>query len=307
MNVNQEKLLDLLINDETALETAREHLEIDFSSGDAFSPSIKVKEESILNNSTADERIIGFLNERSRRSRKRKFERKIKSGDYEEVIISEGDSWFQFPVFLKDVIDHLSSYEEYAIRSFGHGADWLSNIVEQAEFINHIRYHKARFFLISGGGNDLLQSERIKEMLVAGDQSIQHPAEYFKNDKREEIMGQLKTLYARLFSRLNRLFPDLNILCHGYDYAIPTDQRWLGGPMEELGIPQGFRSEIVQILMDSFYDMLEDLEVSFNNVHVIDNRNTVGPDEWFDELHPRNFAFLKVAENFRRKIEELRS
>ncbi len=300
-----EKVLEMLINDETALESAKEHFELDYQNSSPFSPSLKVKADSVLNNTEADRGFVGFFNARSRRKRKRKFEKRLKRNPDSLVIISEGDSWFQYPILLKDVIDHLSEYDDYAIRSFGFGADWLSNMVEQAEFINDIRYYDAKIFLISGGGNDLLQNKRLKDMLKSGDHGDE-AITYFKTETKKEIILQIQSLYSRLFSRLNRLFPELHILCHGYDYAVPQNQVWLGEPLNELDIPERVHTEIIRLLIDDFYGMLESLSNDFKNIHLVDNRNTVSPTEWHDELHPRNYGFMKVANNFKEQIEKIR-
>ncbi|MFY0686247.1 MAG: hypothetical protein JXQ90_03730 [Cyclobacteriaceae bacterium] len=314
MSEEQEKVLDLLMSDETALETAKEHFEVDEESSDAFGPKLKIKASSVLYEPTGRTKFINFFNERSKRSRARKFNRKLDANPESFVIVSEGDSWFQYPIFLKDIIDHLNEYPDYAIRSFGYGADWLSNMVDQAEFINDIRYYEAKIFMLSGGGNDLLAGGKIKDILHPFSDSISDADGYFKQDKKKEVIDHIHGLYTQMFARLNRLFPDLHILCHGYDYAIPKEHsligdnkhRWLWEPMTELAIPEGFRSEIVVILMDSFYEMLEKLKSEHKNIHIVDNRNEVAPNEWNDELHPKNYGFMKIAQNFHNVIEKIR-
>lgn len=313
-----EYLMDLLTNDETALETAKEHLEIDTHKSKAFQPELKFSESSplaILNDSEADRGLMGFFNARSRRARYKRFEKRLKRNPGSEVIISEGDSWFQYPVFLKDVIDHLSEVDDWAIRSFGYGGDWLSNILEEAEYINAIRYYNPKVFLVSGGGNDIV-GERLTTLLKPYNKQEpgRKPGDYLGDDFHQ-VISDLKFLYHRLFTKLTSEFKALNIICHGYDYAIPGEKSalpmggWLQDPMEKLGIEnKELQCLIIEALIDEFNKMLGSL-VADNKydgrVHFLDNRGTVSATEWFDELHPRSFAFMKVAQQFKSKIYEI--
>ncbi|OJJ17807.1 hypothetical protein BKI52_28520 [marine bacterium AO1-C] len=312
-----DNLLKLLVNDDTALETAREHLEIDTEKSKAFQPELKVKKNSPLNDSTATKGAIGFFNARSRRYRHRLFEKRMRRNPDSFVIVSEGDSWFQYPVFVKDVIDHLNEIDEFAIRSFGFGGDWLSNILEESEYINAIRWYNPKVFLISGGGNDIIGDNRLRVLLKRFDstQADRAPANYL-NEAFEKGMQDLEFLYDRLFQRLTSEFPKLHIICHGYDYGLPGKEKplvtgdWLENPMQDLGIEdKTLQRLIVKELIDRFNVMLSGLiqaKYANKNIHYLDCRGIVKDHEWYDELHPNSFGFLKVAEKFKQKIFEIR-
>ena len=315
-----EEILSLLTDDETALQTAKEHFEIDETKSTAFNPELKIKDDSplkILNESEADKRFLGFFNKRSRRSRERLFKKKRRQNPGSFVIVSEGDSWFQYPVIITDIIDHLNQIDEYAIRSFGFGGDWLSNIAEEAEFMNALNEYKPEVFLLSGGGNDIV-GDRLVKFLIPPDSnnSSQNPKDYI-NEKFDVALNEIKFLYNRLFTKLTLRFGQLNIICHGYDHPIPGTKygplpiAWLEKPMKDKGIndPE-IQTKIAAELIDRFNEMLIELinQNGYDNrVHHIDCRGTLNSNEWFDELHPRDYGFMKIAQKFKFKIEQIRN
>ena len=129
-----------------------------------------INDNTILNKSDADTGTIGRLNRRSRLNRNRKYISKIRKGfranPDNKIILAEGDSWFEFPIFVEDIIDWLSKREDYAIYSMAFGGDWLANIMYQGEYIEGLPVHTPDAFLISGGGNDMVGGNRLTTMLV---------------------------------------------------------------------------------------------------------------------------------------------
>ena len=59
--------------------------------------------------------LADLFNSYSRRHRERRYRQRMGAGHDGIRILSEGDSWFQYPFQLRDVIDHLS--EDYAVLS----------------------------------------------------------------------------------------------------------------------------------------------------------------------------------------------
>ncbi len=91
------------------------------------------------------------------------FHRKVDNGWGGLKVVSEGDSWFQYPVLLNDVIDQL--FDEYAILSFDAAGNLLNDMVQQNEIVSAIAAENAHACLLSGGGNDLLGNGRLKQYL----------------------------------------------------------------------------------------------------------------------------------------------
>ncbi len=130
------------------------------------------KNSFLLNRSEAYAGFIGTLNRTANDKKLKKFHRQIRKGfrnpavfpDHKVVLI-EGDSWFEYPVLLKDITDYLEKNNDFAIYSMAHGADWVSNMISnlQYEFV----YVKIRpdVFVISGGGNDMVGDSRLSAFI----------------------------------------------------------------------------------------------------------------------------------------------
>jgi len=74
---------------------------------------------------------LASLNGISRWRRHRRYLRKI-DGWKGLRIVSEGDSWFQYPLLLDDVIDHL--FDRYAILSLDAAGDLMADIMRQTNW-----------------------------------------------------------------------------------------------------------------------------------------------------------------------------
>lgn len=130
---------------------------------------------SILNRSESSKGKMGELNQKDEILRNKIFDRKIKKGFRRDpahvVILSEGDSWFEFPrIFfrlnpVKDIVDWLIDEPRYAVYSIASGGDWLSNEIYTGEYIEELPMVSPDVFLISGGGNDLVGGKRLTTMV----------------------------------------------------------------------------------------------------------------------------------------------
>ncbi|WP_431291805.1 hypothetical protein [Pedobacter sp. P26] len=82
------------------------------------------------------------------------------------VIVVEGDSWFNYPILLSDVIDWVSMEENMAVYSLASGGDWLMNMVSAKKYVEQLSTLQPDVFIISGGGNDLVGNRRIAAMVT---------------------------------------------------------------------------------------------------------------------------------------------
>jgi len=73
----------------------------------------------------------------------------------------EGDSWFEYPIFLKDITDNLMDSENLAIYSIASGGDWVANMIANHQYQFEYLKLKPDVFIISGGGNDILGDNRL--------------------------------------------------------------------------------------------------------------------------------------------------
>ncbi|NEP15207.1 MAG: SGNH/GDSL hydrolase family protein [Symploca sp. SIO2C1] len=227
-----------------------------------------------------------------------------------QKIVSEGDSWFQYPLLLADVIDQLTfRWPNYAIYSIGAAGDFLKDIVVQSEIALAVEMTGAEVLLLSGGGNDLLGGvtgdSNIKNLLRDFEPSLK-PEDY-PNENFESFLSEVIELYRSLLEKLTTQFNHLKILYHGYDYVIPVaGGAFLGNPMASKGITDpSLQQAIMKVVVDRLNEEQIALMAKMDRVFHIDCRGAVGNNQWFDEIHPTNEGYQHVAERFHQKIQEV--
>lgn len=230
-------------------------------------------------------------------------------------IVAEGDSWFQYPILLQDTLDQL--YKRYAIKSFAEAGDTLSNYLKKKEYLNVIGTEGARYFLVSGGGNDVLGDEFQTFLRDSPDTTDTTPKRHLNQNFFKQL-DTLDDLYTEMFAELIGQYPELHILVHCYDYVLPVDttlpenkkkSSWSGKYMIQKGIaPQLERENLIVYILDQFALRLRTLvqKPEFEkNVSFIDTRKLVKRDKWFDEIHPVNEGFELVAAKFMAEIDRI--
>lgn len=246
---------------------------------------------------------LGAANWLSRQIRHYKY-RKIKKAHPDWVrIVSEGDSWFQHPhPKVRDIIDQL--FEDHAIFSLGAGGDTLEKYFAKAEYKAAIIKEQPQFFLMSGGGNDIL-GKNIMDFL-ADDISDWDNAEELLNESFFKKVEKLGELYREVFQEIKDSFPKLKILCHGYDYIYPDPEKgWYGRYAGKRIKETAHLKLLADFLIDHFNAKLSAVASEFAHVHYLDLRG-LNRDKnlWYDEIHPNSDGFKDVAEKFRLKIKE---
>lgn len=285
----------------------REFFVEDVDQSGPFAPAIRFDRTKVVISEVAarSETAVTWANRFSRFRRRNAYMERLSEG-YDGVrIVSEGDSWFQYPILLEDTIDQLMG--DYAIYSLDAAGDTLQNMDLQAEFVEAIRAERPDVFLFSGGGNDVLGGGNLQTHLHQFDANLtpeQHILPSF-----EVQLRQCLTLYRQILARALGARPGLQVLIHGYDRPIPRkDGRWLGKPMISRGITDpGLQKVIAGILIDRFNDAIAQLAGQFPGVTYVDQRGVVGrsPDAWHDELHPTDETYAKVADQFRDHLNRI--
>ncbi len=265
--------------------------------------------------------------------RKQDFHARRRAGERLPILVSEGDSWFQFPVFIREVIDNLEN--DYLIWSVGAAGDTAQNMVLNDIGRGKTEYMQAlgRFrgevqgFLFSAAGNDVIGEDPetgkpvLQDLLVDFQAGITEPAQLINQPAVDQTLNRLIAAYERVVTtiRADADFVQLPIFIHAYDYVFPhpwgaNDQRnpqwaakneWLGQPLDARRIfePQ-LRRGVIKVLLDQLYGRFETLAAANSGVHLVDCRNAM-PDvtDWADEIHGTSAGFAKVAERFRRVIK----
>lgn len=316
------KLMDVTVPDE---EIARYLTAIPDESG-PFDPRIVPDPRKVDMTAEGEfdvESAIRWGNAICRQRRKIRFE--LAQGDGRPVLVSEGDSWFQFPFLIKDVIDHLEPF--YRIWSLDAAGDTADNMVnrrpEYKRGLDEQKVNGVRGFLFSAAGNDVigedLNGDPVLSSLIKPFTLGKDAAWHIDQSRFAEVLARLRADYLKVILTI-RQDPDfvaLPIIIHGYDYAIPGgfsgDQRypiyakqneWLGGPFAEKGITDlTLQRDIIRLLIDGLYDMLEHVAAGEVGVHLVDVRGELQEGDWADEIHATSAAFARVANRFRQVID----
>ena len=223
-----------------------------------------LNEKYILKLSTVEGAIRKFDDIKNAKRNKR-FSAKISSGfrDLEKkerkIILAEGDSWFNYPVILTDIIDWISMEKNFAVYSLASGGDWLLNMLTARHYVEELSLLHPEVFLISGGGNDLVGSSRLAAIVEPAGNS----SEVDFNPWVKRLLAKANTTYvgqdkAKLESGLSYLskdffallmffhlqyytlikgilqpggvskFEGIKIITQGYDYPIPSYKKNFG-------------------------------------------------------------------------------
>jgi hypothetical protein len=266
--------------------------------------------------------LLGAANRMARLRRQLAFKQRLMLGDARPVLVSEGDSWFQFPIFLDDVIDHLGA--EFNIWSVDAAGDTLRNMVNgSGEYLVALRRQRdrVRALLFSGSGNDILGDDdegRPHLLSIVRKFEAGRPAEwYLAGGEFDRRLRELEAGYRTLFESVAAEFPGLPVICHGYDHAIPggypgdlrepawaAQDQWLGAPLRELGIEEpALQQVILRLMINRLNQRLRALCGGNNEggayAHAwhVDARGAVA-GRWADELHPDDDGYATVAERF---------
>lgn len=303
-----------------------EYLTADRLESTAFNPAVVPDPLKVKMTPEAEfdvESAISWGNSISRWRRQQRFNQAIAKGVRKPVLVSDGDSYCQFPFLIGDIVDHLG--KKYLIWSLDAAGDRLDDMVNRRpEYMDGLRRQKTnnvRGFIFSAAGNDVIGEDMLGQpvlgSLLKPFNSGKGAAWHIDNSEFSAVLSSLRAGYLKVVGTVRREFPDLPIFVHGYDYAIPggfsgdtrrpihaKQDQWLGGPMKAKGInrPQ-LQRDIVHILIDALYDMLENVARVSSHVHVVDLRNTLpAVNDWADEIHGTSAGFGRMAAKFDRKI-----
>jgi hypothetical protein len=327
--ITYDALLSMLRNVDIPDVEIAPYLEAVPSNNGAFSIQIVPNPEMVMLTED-DKKFESFLttaNGISRWRRSVKFNRNIKNSKYQDwpVLVSEGDSWFQFPVLIEDIIDHLSN--GYLINCLGAAGDTAENMVT-GPLRTGGQEGRLQGFLFSAAGNDVIgQDPNTKESILArhlkegGDES--NPQTFIDMDQFRNTINKLEGYYKTVITNIRQdaTLKKIPIFIHGYDYCFPgghdNDPRkkpsyakldeWLGSAFKQKRILLGQRDkqrDIIVYMIDSLYEMM--LKLEDDNIHVVDVRKTLqNIEDWKDEIHGTSEGFKSIAEKFKNEMKKV--
>ena len=328
VKIEYHQLLENLANPHYSEAKLLDYITIDSKHRIGMAPALLPNEYvTFVDNKSVEARargsfFLGILNSHYRSRRLALFNERIANKFAKPIIMAEGDSWFQYPIKLKDVIDWL--VKDYNVYCTSGAGDELRDIAKKIEFVdlwkNLTRHRKldVKALLFSAGGNDIAAKHfpnlilKYQNGLPA--KSSLHPTNWLAK-KKEITAGYQQLIDAiRLQQKVDDddlLNPKIPILIHGYDYANPLPKQpfsvwpldgWLGEPMRQRGYPDGqIQKDLVHEIIEQMNTDLARLATVNRGVHFIDNRNLV-KNRWFDELHPKDSGFRDVAKKFQAQL-----
>jgi hypothetical protein len=230
--------------------------------------------------------------------------------------VSEGDSWFAFPSYLRrSIISDLARANDakaYWLRRESSG-DEVRNIMSGRQYASMRDLMKDEdihidAILFSGGGNDIVGPDMLP---LLNDYQLGMTAQACINrDNFDERVGEIRDAYLKLIALRDKYRPEICIFTHAYDFAIPSGKPvhflfWDIGPwMKNMETQKGItdpvlQQEIITYMLTTFGQMQENLESEHERIVYIRTQGTLDRDaDWGDELHPTGPGFMKIAAKF---------
>ncbi|MCP9927680.1 hypothetical protein [Cyanobium sp. CH-040] len=323
----EQKFLDLDIPEQELAD----YVEIRPERSRPFAPALAPRADSVdlqppLGGPAIRAELLGdVVNRLAKERRRRQFERDLSRRPALPTIYAEGDSWFQFPVFIEELIDHLGA--QFNIHCTSTAGDTLQNMLfDRPEYLTELkrliflRGLDVRGFFFSGAGNDVIGEGKdgvpALETLVRPFDAAQTPAWHLDTPECRERLEFIESAYRRLFDSVEEVFsvlayPRLKIYVHGYDYvqvrSLPDGdphrpvwaRDWTGGPLRAKGFTDNaFGSAVLRELLDRLNSLTERVCAAYARGVYVNLRGSILPSQWADELHATSQGYKAAASRF---------
>jgi len=241
----------------------------------------------------------------------KRFEKMIEDHPNKTQLLVEGDSWFDIPT-SKHIVQQINHKGNYNILNLASSGDEAMEMMtwEQKKKIHQLLLdedndYNFKALLFSGGGNDIVGPE-IWHMFVDYQPGMS-ALDCFNLPMLDVKINQITYAYKELIIIRDNLKPDLPIITHTYDKAIPSGKGAYIGPIRVAGpwikpsldlrnIPKEIHQKIVIHLLGKLKDSLLALENNSNNFHVVNSFGTINGNQWKDELHPKSDGFEDIVD-----------
>ena len=238
-------------------------------------------------------------------------------------VVTEGDSWFSYELFL-NIVDRIDDTKRFALKRLESSGDTLERMVGLSASATGVRALKKVvqserpvFLFISAGGNDIVGPELRGAILPFHPQ--RDAKNYLDTPQWHGMIEKLRTSYQVLADEIGPLCP---IFAHGYDYFIPSNREvkifpgvpgpgpwvWPELMREEIGITDpALQRGIGRAMIDEFNDrVLAPLEKdNAGFLAHVDLRDTLDPAaDWQNEIHATRDGFQKLAKAFLKALDD---
>jgi hypothetical protein len=235
------------------------------------------------------------------------------------VILTEGDSWFSYPL-NSNIADYIEMMNDFSMLRLEHSGDDAREILAPAsEQLKQLKHYLKKYpvdaLLVSAGGNDLVSGELSKLIDKKTNGSTWQNS--VRAAKLSAVLDDIVNSYTRLLDARDALRPKCVVVAHSYCYFKPDGRKATGpfgllksGPwMRPVLVAKGLDPdtegrEFARFLVDELHARLVALAASRPRFHVVDMRAALPDDHvhWADEIHPSGTGFRKLAEDHWRPL-----
>jgi hypothetical protein len=230
------------------------------------------------------------------------------------VMITEGDSWFSYPLNA-NIADHIEMMNDFSFLRLEHNGDDARDIFaagsEQLKKLKHyLKTYAVDALLLSAGGNDIVSDELGNFLNKKTNGNAWQSA--INLGTLTTVLDDIVAGYARLLDARDTLRPKCMVFAHSYCYFQPTGRKatgpfgllksgpWMRPVLTKKGIdPDSEGRELARYLVDELHARLKALAAVRSRFVVIDHRATLPGDDlhWADEIHPSGTGFRRLAED----------
>lgn len=247
------------------------------------------------------------------------FSASIKQFPKRLVLLTEGDSWFSYPLNA-NLADYIEMMSDFSILRLEHNGDEARDILASGgkqlkKLEEYLKRYKIDALLLSAGGNDVVSGELAK---IIGTRTAGNPWQSaIKLSTFTKVLDDIVAAYSRLLDARDKLRPNCVVFAHSYCYFQPTGRKatgpfgllkagpWMRPVLVKKGIdPDTEGRDLARYLVDELHARLRTLAAARPRFVLVDMRSTLPVDDvhWADEIHPSGTGFGKLAETCWRPV-----
>jgi len=235
------------------------------------------------------------------------------------VIVTEGDSWFSYPLNA-NLADYVEMMNDFSMLRLEHNGDEAREILQSGgEQLKKLKYYLKNYpvdlLMMSAGGSDLVAGELGKVLNKKAAGATWQSA--VKLGLLTTVLDDIVAAYSRLLDARDALRPKCVVVAHSYCYFEPTGRKatgpfgllkagpWMRPVLVARGIdPETEGREVARYLVDELHARLQALAAARSRFQVADMRAALPVDDvhWADEIHPSGTGFRRLAENVWRPL-----